>query len=347
MYRARKDRDETLRWGILSTARINRRVIPPIGTAERSELVGVASRDPERAREFSRSWKIPLVFDSYQALLDSPEINTVYLPLPNQLHCEWAIRAARAGKHVLCEKPLALNEADAGKMIRSAAENKVILLEGLAYRTHPQFLKLKELIGEKVIGPLALIRAHYSFTLPRQRANIRWEKKLGGGCLWDVGCYPVSFAGGIVGSPPSEVFAFRKNASSGVDVFFTAQMLFPGGVVAQIDCGFSSPYRVGAEVVGRNGVIYIPNPWQPDVDGKKSGIIHISSGDHESIIPTEVIDPYLCEITAMEESVLDGKPPPITPDESRVNIAVLAALARSAGTKKTVRVTVRRTSRRS
>lgn len=342
MHQAKKKRDETLKWGILSTARVNRRIIPPINTAERSEVVGVASRDLARARKFSRRWKIPLVFNSYQALLDSPEINVIYLPLPNQLHCEWAIRAVRAGKHVLCEKPLALSESEVEKMIRAAGENKVILLEGLAYRMHPQFIKLKELIGAGTIGPVELIRAHYSFTLPREKGNIRWKRKLGGGCLWDVGCYPVSFARAIVGSPPAEVYAFQKTGATGVDIFFAGQLIFPNGIVAQIDCGFCEPYRAGAEVVGQNGVIYLPNPWQPDVEGKKSGIIRISPDDHESIIPTRVIDPYLCEIMVMEEAVLEGRPPPFLLAESRDNITTISALAQSAGSKKAVKVSGRR-----
>lgn len=327
-----------LKWGIISTARINRRVIPPLLTASRSEVVGVASRTAAAARKFAKKFELPRTFDSYGALLESPEIDAVYIPLPNQLHREWVVKAARAGKHILCEKPLAVSVKGAGEMIEAARENKVVLIEALAYRMHPQFKELKELVASGLVGKIKLIRAHQSFNLPQGKENIRWRKEMGGGCLWDLGCYLVSFARSLAEDEPIEVFAHQEMGATDVDVLFTGQLKFISGLYAQIYCGYCLPYCVGAEVIGEKGRIYIPNPWQPDVDGKRNGLIHVAPDDTETIYPTETIDPYLCEVETMEEAVLDGVPPPYPAEESRGNTITLAALSKSAQTGRRVAV---------
>jgi D-xylose 1-dehydrogenase (NADP+, D-xylono-1,5-lactone-forming) len=319
-----------LRWGIISTARINRRIIPRIKEASRSELLAVGGRDPEQTRKFADRWEIARRYASYDALLDDPDINTVYIPLPNSMHCEWVIRAARAGKNILCEKPLGLSVAEIDQMVVAAHENGVVLLEAMAYRMHPQYLRLKELLDDDFIGKIHLIRGQFCFTLPEGNGNIRWSEELGGGVLRDVGCYPISFARAVAGSLPIEVSACQVKGLTGVDIISACQLLFPGGVIAELDCSFVLPFGVRAEVVGERGVLHLPNPWQPDIDGKSSGLIHIAPDDTETIIPTRVVDPYLCEIEAMEKAVLDRELLEYSLSESRDNAEIIAECYRLA-----------------
>ena len=326
-----------LRWGILSTARINRRIVPLIKQSPRSELSAVAGRNPERTRRFASWWKIPRVLASYEKLLADPGITAVYIPLPNSLHCEWAVRAVRAGKHVLCEKPLGLSVAEVELMATEARENGVVLIEAMAYRFHPQYLRLHSLVREGLIGRVSLIRAWFRFSL-LEGENIRWSEELGGGVLRDIGCYPVNFCRAIAGVKPLEVFARQEFGPAGVDHLSACQLYFPDNIIAQIDCAFSLPYGVGVEVVGEKGVLRVSNPWQPDIDGKSSGLVHLAPDDTETEITTPVVDPYLCEIEAMEAAVLDNIPPPYTLEESRENAEVIAACYRSAKSGKAIKL---------
>ncbi len=319
---------ESLNWGILSTARINRRVIPALRASPRSKLLGVAARSPARAHRFASLWEIPRVYNSYRALLEADDIDAVYLPLPNSLHGHWALQAAGQGKHVLCEKPLTVSVKEAEALLRAARKNHVVIVEALVYPFHPQFLTLQKLLREGLIGKVRLIQAFYSFTLSPEKKNIRWDKELGGGSLWDVGYYPVSFVRAIAGAEPERLCAESGVGPTGVDTFFAAQMVFPSGMVAQIDTSFVLPYRGGARVIGEKGRIIIPNPWQPDVDGKKSGLIHIAPDDHEDLIATEVVDPYLCEVRAMERAVLNGEKSLYPLKESARNVRLTASLLR-------------------
>ncbi len=314
-----------MRWGILSTARINRRFIPALRRACRSELVAVGGRDPARTEEFARRWGIGEFASSYEALLARPDIDVVYIPLPNSLHHPWVLAAARAGKHVLCEKPLGLSAAETGEMASAAAEKGVVLMEAMAYRFHPQFLRLQELLREGAIGRVRLIRAWFRFTLP-EGENIRWAPELGGGVLLDVGCYPVNFALAVAGEQPERVSAVRKVGKRGVDVLTAARLEFPSGIVAQFDCSFVLPYGAGAEVIGEGGAIRIRHPWQPDTDGKSSGLVLIAPDDRETPIPTPRADPYLCEIEAMERAIFDRIPSPYPPEESVLNARILEDL---------------------
>lgn len=316
-------KEKKLRWGIISTARINRRIIPCLKNSSRSMLLAVAGRNPERTRRFANRWGVPRVASSYDDILSDPDIDVVYIPLPNSMHCEWVVRSARAGKHILCEKPLGLSPGEVDEMTRSAEENKVVLLEAMAYLMHPQYERLKELIKSNLIGRPRLIRAHYCFTLPDGDGNIRWSGRLGGGVLWDVGCYPVSFSRGLSGCLPTDIWARQIKGPTGVDIISACQLFFPGGLIAEIDCSFVLPYGVGAEVVGEMGALRLPNPWQPDVDGKSSGLIHITPDDTESLISTPVVNPYRCEIEAMENAVLIGELPSYSPAESRDNVDII------------------------
>lgn len=320
---------DKLNWGILSTARITRRVIPPIHQAERSQAIAVASRNQASAQAFAQKWDIPHAFGSYDELLESPDIDAVYIPLPNSLHCEWVIKAAQARKHILCEKPLALTVDDVDRMREAAETNNVVLLEAFMYRMHPQLATLKSLINNGLIGEVQLVRAKFSFTLT-DPTNIRLQKALGGGSLWDVGCYPVSFAQAIADSDPEEAFGWQKRNEQGAETMFVGQLNYANGLIAQFDSSFALPFRSGAEVIGETGTIYVPVPWIPDVDGKHGGLIHIAADDTETRIETEEKDPYLCEVEAVEKAALDGIAPLYTLKHSRGNVATINALYQSA-----------------
>ena len=211
------------RWGLLSTARINRAIIPPLQASPRHALVAVASRDRERGEAYAREWGIPRVHVSYETLIDDPEIDAIYNPLPNALHAAWTIRAVRAGKHVLCEKPLATTVAEVDAIAREAKAAGVVVAEAFMYRHHPQTLRLKALVDERAIGKLRLIRSAFTFPLTRSD-DVRWEPSLGGGSLWDVGCYPVSIARLLAGAEPQEVFGRSRQGEADVDESFTGRL---------------------------------------------------------------------------------------------------------------------------
>ncbi len=324
-----------LTWGILSTARITRRLIPPLAEAKRSTLKAVAGRNSDSARKFAEKWRIPRAYTGYEALLADPDIDAVYIPLPNSLHRDWVIKAARAGKHILCEKPLALTVTEVDEMTQAAQANGVVLLEAFMYRMHPQLVALRQHVAAGLIGAVQMVKAGFSFTLTDD-SNIRLQKSLGGGSLWDVGCYPVSFAQAIAGADPVEVFGRQRLNQNGVETGFAGQMRYAGGIIAQIDSGFDMPFRAEAEIIGATGVLRLPNPWIPDVENRGSGIIHLAADDTETVIPTPSKDPYLCEIEALEAAALDGRPAPYTLPETRGNIATINALYRSANSGRVV-----------
>lgn len=326
-----------LQWGLLSTARINRRLILPLGQAARSQLSAVASRNAETAQAFAQQWNIPRTFASYEAMLADPAIDVVYIPLPNSLHCEWAVKAAEAGKHILCEKPLALSVAEVDRMTQAAAANNVVLVEAFMYRMHPQITKIKELIAGGLIGEVKFIKATFSFML-EEKTNIRLQQAMGGGSLWDVGCYPVSFSQAIAGADPVEVFGWQRLNADGVETLFAGQLKFAGGLLSQIDSSFELPFRARAEIAGDKGSLLVPRPFQPDLDGKRGGLIHVAPDDTETRIEVAEEALYLGEVAVMERAILDGVQPPYTLAHSRGNIATINALYHSAQTGQAVKL---------
>lgn len=324
-----------LRWGLLGTARINRMVIPPLRTSPRNRLVAVASRERARAEDYAREWEIERAFGSYEDLLADPGIDAVYIPLPNHLHVEWTVRAARAGKHVLCEKPLALTLDEVDRAQDAAQENGVVVAEAFMYRHHPQTLRVKALVDEGAIGAIRFVRGTFSFPLTRPN-DVRLDPAMGGGSLWDVGCYPVSFTRFVLGAEPLEVFGQATPGPSGIDETFAGQLVFPGGgVLAQIDCGFRAPHRVWFEVVGSEGAIEVRRPWRPEPDQP----LVLRRGDATEEVATPGEDKYLLEIEDLADAALLGRPPRVTLDETRGNTATLLALLESARTGHPIRLT--------
>jgi predicted dehydrogenase len=327
---------QTLNWGLISTARINRSLIPPLQVSARNRLWAVASRDLAKGEAYAKEWNIGQVFGSYEAMLADPNIQVVYNPLPNSLHAEWTIKAAQAGKHVLCEKPFATTLADVDAMIAAAQKHNVVIAEAFMYRHHPQTLQLKEMIDAGKIGELRLVRGSFSFNINDPK-NVRLNAALDGGSLWDVGCYPLSFARTMIGAEPIEVFGRQLTGNaSGVDETFCGTLWFANGAMAQFDCSFRMPFRTQIEIVGSEGLIVVPRPFKPTADET----IYIgSAGDQLEPIKIKGLELlYSGEIDDMADAVLLGKAPRISLADSRANVAAILALLQSARSGQTVTI---------
>jgi D-xylose 1-dehydrogenase (NADP+, D-xylono-1,5-lactone-forming) len=335
---------QTLRWGLLSTANINKALIDPIRQAARSELVAVASRDAAKAEEYARQHDIPKAHGSYEALLADPDVDVIYNPLPNTMHSEWTIKATDAGKHVLCEKPLVTTLAEFDQVVEAANRNKVTVFEAFMYLHHPQTLKTQEMVRNGQIGKIQQINSWFHFYLAPERAsNIRLNASLDGGSLWDVGVYPNSLAlvmaaAGGAGELPIEVTADQIVGETGVDVAMRAQLRFANGLVAQISSSLRTPFREAAHIIGDQGSIQWLEPWKPGVAGKESRAVLTTIQGGEASIVTPAINPYLCEVTAMENCVLDGAAPILPLSQSRNFLRSVLAIYQAARTGKTVQL---------
>ena len=314
-----------LRWGLLSTARINRLVIPAIRAAARSEIAAVASRSLEKGRAYAAEWKIPRALGSYQALLDDPGIDVVYISLPNSLHVEWTVRALEAGKHVLCEKPLALSADDVDRIGAAAERARRIAAEGFMYRHQPLTHAVEAIVKSGRLGTLRGVKGAFTFPLTRE-GDVRLDPALGGGSLWDVGCYPVSYACLVAGDAPEEVFGWQQSSAAGVDLTFAGTMRFASGAVAQFDCGFTGPFRAEMEVIGAEALLRVIRPFRTD---DMSRLI-LATGDDSQTLPFDAAPPFSGEIADMEGAALDGSPPRVTLGESRRTVRTLVALYESA-----------------
>jgi predicted dehydrogenase len=329
-----------LRWGLLSTANINQALLGPLRQSPRSELVAVASRDAGRAAAYAAQHAIPKAHDSYTALLADSDIDAVYLSLPNSLHAEWAIRAMQAGKHVLCEKPLVVSMAEFEAVEAAARASGVTIFEAFMYLHHPQTQQALALVRSGRLGKLQIINSWFNFYLPPERAaNVRLRADLTGGAAWDVGVYPNSVAITMLGEgAPVEVWAQQRIGESGVDVSMVAQLRFASGAVAQISTGFRTPFREAVYLVGERGILHIAEPWKPGLTGRASVMTLTDLDGHTEQIVTPAVDPYLCEVQAMEACVLDGAAPVVTLADSRAFLQSMLAIYRSARTGQVVRV---------
>ncbi len=316
----------SLCWGILGTARINRRVIPAIRAARRSSLVAVASRDRARADAYAKEWGIPKAVEGYQQLLDDPAIDAVYIPLPNSEHVEWTLAAIDAGKHVLCEKPIALDPADVDRIAASARARKACVEEGLMYRHEPLTAKVLELVRGGAVGAVRAIVSGFTFA-QSGAGDVRLNPDLGGGALWDIGCYPVTYARLLAECDPKMVFGSAHWTPSGVDEEFMGMLRFPGGTTATIYAGFRAAYRTWLEVLGSEGALTVPNPFRP---GPIETLELERRGTVDRIDVHGSPEIFVREVEDFEASVLDGAPPVVSLAESRRTVAMLSALYASA-----------------
>lgn len=315
-----------LRWGILGTARINRRLIPAFRGAARSSLVAVASRDRARAVAYAEAWGIPQAVDGYQRLLDDPAINAVYVPLPNSEHVRWTLSAIDAGKHVLCEKPLAMDPADIDRIAAAARSHKICVEEGFMYRHEPLTARVVDLVRSGAVGEVRAIVSGFTYAITGAH-NVRLDPGLGGGALWDVGGYPVTYARLIADRDPKMVFGSAHWTPSGVDEEFLGMLRFPGGATASIYAGFRAAYRTWLEILGSDGTLTVPNPFRP---GPLETLELERLGTVERIDVRGAPDIFVREVANFEASVLDGAPAVVSLVESRRTAAMLSALYASA-----------------
>jgi D-xylose 1-dehydrogenase (NADP+, D-xylono-1,5-lactone-forming) len=314
-----------LRWGLLSTARINRLIIPAIRASARSQVTTVASRSRDKAEAYAQEWQIPRVHASYEALLEDPEVDVIYIGLPNSLHVEWTIKSVEAGKYVLCEKPLALSVEDVDRVADAVRRTGCAVAEAFMYRHHPLTHAAQEVIKSGRLGQVRGFKGAFTFPLTRN-GDVRLDPSLGGGSLWDVGCYPVSYACLLANEQPADVCGWQQPSPSGVDLEFAGMMRFPDGSVAQFDCGFLGPFRAEMEVIGRDAALRIVRPFRTD---HRSQLL-LTAGDVTEHLPFPPEDPFAGEIADMEALALDDKAQRIPLAESRRTVAAIVALYRSA-----------------
>jgi D-xylose 1-dehydrogenase (NADP+, D-xylono-1,5-lactone-forming) len=261
-----------VKWGIVSTADINRKVIPGAHASEKVELLAVASRDRKRADAYAREWEIPRAYGSYEALLADPDVEAVYISLPNTMHVEWSIKALEAGKHVLCEKPFTRHPEEVDTAFDAAERTGRLLSEAFMYRHNPQTKKLAELVQGGAIGELRLVRSAFSYSL-YDHENIRLRTDVEGGALMDVGCYCVS-GSRLLGGEPLAVHGEAWYGPSGTDWVFGGLMRFPDDVVATFDCGTALPNRDELEAIGSEGSLFVDDPWHcvnPEIELRRDG----------------------------------------------------------------------------
>jgi predicted dehydrogenase len=320
--------ERKLRWGVLSTSNIGRAAVnPAIQASSNGELLAVASREGSRAQEFANEWGIPTAYPNYQALLDDHRIEAIYNPLPNSLHREWTIRAAEKGKHILCEKPLALNAAECREMEAAADANGVKLLEAFMYRFHPRTRRVLEMVREGAVGDLKQIRSTFTFLLTRPD-NIRWDPKLGGGALMDVGCYCVNVSRTIVGQEPVEVRAMANFRTPGVDEQMAGTLRFEDGKLAHFDCALTMERTEAYQIHGTDGHLRIQKAFLP---GTEDAVIE--QFDIENELTTHWIDgtdEYQLMVEHFADSVLNDRPLLYSAAEAARNMEVIEALYESA-----------------
>ncbi len=321
---------DTVRWGILSTAGIaTGKVIAGMQRAARCEVVAIASRDADRAMSAATALGIPRSYGSYEALLADPDIDAVYIPLPNNLHPEWTKRAAVAGKHVLCEKPLAMTSAEAREMVAVCRDAGVLLMEAFMYRLHPSWVAARDLVASGRIGRLVAVDSFFSY-FNDDPANIRNRRETGGGALYDIGCYSVNLSRMLFGAEPTAVrAAITRDPSSGVDTLTSGILQFESGV-ATFTCSTRMEPDQRVDIYGTNGRIRIHIPFNipPDRPTRLSiyagGDPPVNPGVEEVEFPAK--DPYAAEAEGFAAAVLDGAPVPTPPEDAIANLEVIEAL---------------------
>ncbi|MBY0227897.1 MAG: Gfo/Idh/MocA family oxidoreductase [Gemmataceae bacterium] len=315
-----------LRWGILGVAKINDRLVPGFRKAQLGELAALASRDEAKAREAARAAGVGTAHGSYEALLADPSLDAVYIPLPNTLHYEWVRRAADAGKHVLCEKPLTPTAPMAEELVAHCQARGVKLMDGFMWPHHPRTAAIRKLIDEGSVGHVRRVSGAFTFQLPMDPANIRLKPDMAGGALLDVGCYPVFGIRWAFGAEPVSAFASAE-FSYDVDVAMSGVLTFADGRQAGFDCGFTAPMRQWLEITGETGVVRVADMWLPSP--RASFVIERDGRAPETVTLPEA-DQIACMLDDFNRAVLQGEPVRPDPSEAARTLRVLDALALSA-----------------
>ncbi len=317
----------TLNWGILGTAKIaQEKVIPPMQAANHCRVTAIASRNADTARATAERLGIPRSHGSYEALLADPGVDAVYIPLPNHLHVDWTIRAADAGKHVLCEKPIGIDTQDAQRLASVQARTGVFIQEAVMVRTHPQWLKVRELVRDGAIGRLQAIHGIFSYhkTDPH---NIRNVADYGGGGMLDIGCYPITTSRFVLGTEPQRVAALIEyDPDLGVDRLGSALLDFPG-VQATFTYGTQLAPHQRMQFFGDTGWIDVEIPFNAPAD-RPSRLI-LTNGDGRQTIEVETCDQYGVQAERFAQAVLAGHPQPVPLADSLANMRVIDAAFRA------------------
>ncbi len=320
---------DPVRWGVLSTARINDSFLAGAREAANAEVVAVASRERSRAERYARRHGIERSYGDYDSLLADPAVEAVYIPLPNSLHIDWTVRALRAGKHVLCEKPLSRRAADVENAFDVAEREGRLLMEAFMYRHNPQTRKLVELVQSGAVGRVRMIRSAFSF-LAGDPTNVRLSTELDGGALMDVGCYCVSGSRLIAGEP-ERVAAEQALGGDGVDVAFAATMRFADDVLAHFDAGISLASRDELEVVGEHGSLFLDDPWHC-----RRTVIELRREDGVERIEVPATDSYRLEAENFSSAVRGEAAPLLGREDAIGQARTIQALYEAAETGRTV-----------
>ena len=312
---------DKVRWGVLGCADFaRRRAIPAMLRSQSVELVGVASRSPEKAEEFRAEFSLPLAYSSYEQMMEDPEIQAVYVPLPNGLHGKWTMEAADHRKHVLCEKPFASSAAEARLVAEFAMRRNVRVMEAFMWPFHSQHERAKGAIRDGAIGVVRCVRASFSFPIPR-KPNFRLRPELAGGSVMDIGCYPISAARYYFEAEPTHVYACGEiDTEYRVDMRMSGVLEFANGS-ALIDCAFDLPYRTHLEIVGESGTIVMPKPWQPDPEAT------VLIKGQTVTLPEE--NQYVKEFEHFSRCLIDGTAPRFGPEDAVRQMSVIDAVLRS------------------
>jgi D-xylose 1-dehydrogenase (NADP+, D-xylono-1,5-lactone-forming) len=316
----------TIRWGVLGVARILKRLRPALEASPTATPLAIASRCLGRAQTAARDFGFERAYGSYEELLSDPDIDAVYIPLPNTLHAKWTIEAAKRGKHILCEKPLCPTAAESAKVVEVCRALDVRLMDGFMWPHHPRTHRVREAIDAGVIGDVRRVTAAFTFRMePLDPKNIRLRPDLAGGSLLDVGCYTVSGIRWAIGAEPVRAFA-RARKAHGVDIEVGGQLLFPGDRMASFDCGFTIPYRAWLEVAGEKGTIRVPKIWAPPARATwevepngQVAVEHAIDGEDQIV---RMLDEFAT-------AIWEGRDPRPGPGEALKTLRVLDAIRKS------------------
>ncbi len=332
---------EQVKWGVLGNAEIARVcVIPAVQKSRNGTVRALATRFPDNGRQVVAEHHISHLYNNYDDLLADPEIDAVYIPLPNHLHHPWTLRAFQAGKHVLCEKPLACSEREAREMVSSAAQSGLLLMEGMMYRFHPRSQRIKAVVTDGKIGAVRLVRSAFCYPMAQEllsRGNhARLKLEMGGGALLDVGCYSVSAARWFLDSEPTQLQAQAVYHPGGVDMHLTGSLRFPDVGLATLEASFITALQQTYSVIGTEAAIELPHdafiPWEKDA------IFTLRRKDQESgqECVTPGADEYQLMVEHFADAVMGKTRLAISPEDSVGNMRVLDALAQAAKSGKTV-----------
>jgi predicted dehydrogenase len=323
---------DVVRWGVLSTAKIGiEKVIPATAAAARCEVVAIASRDLGRAQTAASGLGIARAFGSYEDLLADPDIDAVYIPLPNHLHADWTIAAAVAGKHVLCEKPLATSAAEAELMIQACEAEGVLLMEAFMYRLHPTWEAVRELLANDRIGELRAVQSWFSY-FNDDPGDIRNIVDAGGGALYDIGCYSVNLSRMLFGAEPIRIQgSVTRDAVMGIDTLTSGILGFDDGM-ATFTCGIRAEPDQRVHIYGTGGRISVEIPFNIPPD-RPTRVFVTAGGDppvrpDTQVLTFEPANEYTIQAERFASAVLDGTPAPIPPSDAVGNLRVIEELFR-------------------